>query len=199
MSEATDARVAAVNTAMEGVRALFARQELGRDSLAEVENLMKGLLQHQALFGAEDFPDPTQGQEATIYLLAEDEGSANALYLVCAVAGTKAPPHDHQTWACIGGINGEEDNRVYERLDDGSVAGKGEVKEVGRVVLRNGDCLAFMPDDIHSIEAKDGSTRHLHWYGKGFNEQFGRVAFMDGACFEIPTGMLPVDDSRKVI
>ncbi|MGI9289326.1 MAG: hypothetical protein ACR2P1_28415 [Pseudomonadales bacterium] len=199
MSQHTEARVDAITTAMEGVRALFSAQELNRASLAQVESLLSDLAKQKELFSEADFPNSGEGVEGSIYLLAEDEGSANALYLVCASKGTKAPPHNHKTWAAIAGLEGEEDNRIYQRTDDGSEPGKGQVKEIKQVVLRGGDCLSFMPDDIHSIEAKDGLTRHFHWYGKGFTEQHGRLAFVDGACFEIPTDMLPIDTSRKVI
>ena len=199
MTTGHETRVAAVTTAMEGVRELFAKQELDRSSLGEVKGLLLDLVKHGELFGEADFPGPAEGVEATIYLLAEDEVSTNALYLISAAQGTKAPPHDHQTWAAIAGLDGEETNLLFERTDDGSEADKAEVKEVKQVVLRGGDCLTFMPDDIHSIEAKDGTTRHFHWYGKGFNEQKGRRGFVNGTSFEIPTGMLPIDETRRVI
>ena len=199
MSNSAEARTEVVSRAMEGLRALFAAQELNRDSLKGVETLLAELIESRELFSSADFPEPSGDEEAKIYLLAEDEGSSNSLYLVCAASGTKAPAHDHQTWAAIGGLEGEEVNYIFERVDDGSEEGKAELKQTDTIVLRSGDSLAFMPDDIHGIEAKDGNTRHFHWYGKGFNEQHGRKAFVDGAYFEIPTGMLPIDTSRKVI
>ena len=192
-------RIEVVTTAMEGVRALFSQQALNRNSLTRIQSMLGELVASSELFGEADFPAPEEGVEAKIYLLAEDEGSTNSLYLVCAAKGTKAPPHDHQTWAAIGGLAGEEVNTIFERKDDGSVPGQAQVEQVDTVVLRAGDCLAFMPDDIHAIEAKDGATRHFHWYGKGFPEQHGRTAFVEGACFEIPTDLLPIDDSRRVI
>ena len=119
MSNSAETRTEVVSRAMEGLRALFAAQELNRDSLKGVETLLAELIESRELFSSADFPDPSGDEEAKIYLLAEDEGSSNSLYLVCAASGTKAPAHDHQTWAAIGGLEGEEVNYIFERVDDG--------------------------------------------------------------------------------
>lgn len=191
----------AVEQTLARVRSVEREQGVNRDAIAKIKELLVDLTKQRDLFGTEHFPMPTAEKPASIYLLSEDSDHRFAMYLVCASPGTQAPPHDHTTWAVIAGLDGEEENRIYERVDDGSIPGRGEVKEIRRVVLGQGDGIAFMPDDIHSIKAvSPGPTRHFHLYGKSFDEQTERVAYnqQKGTYQKMPTGMLPVDDSRRV-
>ena len=89
--------------------------------------------------------------------------------------------------AAIAGIGGEEENRVYERTDDRSLRGKGEIREVHRVVLRAGDGIAFLPDDIHSIHVVGATpTRHLHMYGMSVEHLPNRVEYdMDAGTYKV--------------
>lgn len=190
-----------VKTLLEQVRTIDREQGIDRDSLAQVQEVLVDLTARKDLFGPDQFPEPTADKPAAIYLLSEDDDHRYAMYLVCAGPGSAAPPHDHTTWAVIAGLDGEEENRIWERVDDRSTPGKGEVKEVRHVVLRDGDGIAFMPDDIHSIKAiSAGPTRHFHLYGRSFDEQTERVAYNveQGTYTQIPTGMLPVDESRRI-
>jgi cystathionine beta-lyase len=190
-----------IKTLLSEVREIDNGKEIDRDSLAEIQDRLVKLTARKDLFGPEQFPEPAADKPAVIYLLSEDDDHRYAMYLVCAAAGGGAPPHDHTTWAVIAGLDGEEENRIWERTDDGSTPGKGELKEVRQVVLRDGDGIAFMPDDIHSIKAiSAGPTRHFHLYGKSFDEQTERVGYnlAEGTYATIPTGMLPVDESRRI-
>lgn len=74
-------------------------------------------------------------------------------------AGFVSPPHNHLMWAVVGVYEGDEDNVFYRRTENG-------IEEVGRAVLRTGECLALPPDAVHGI-ANSGSVtlRALHVYG----------------------------------
>ena len=102
----------------------------------------------------------------------------------------------------IAGLDGEEENTIYKRLDDKSVAGKATLEEDYRVVLKNGDAIAFMPEDIHHINVVSKSpTRHFHLYGKGFEQQTGRLEFnlKEGTTKSASGSFIPVDESRRVV
>ena len=98
----------------------------------------------------------------------------------------------HKTWAAIAGLDGQEENTLFERSGD-------ELTETGKLVLGEGDTFSMLPLDIHTIKAVGGPTRHIHWYGKGFSEQTGKVAYFDGAWIDVPADMIPVDESRRVL
>jgi predicted metal-dependent enzyme (double-stranded beta helix superfamily) len=190
-----------VERTLDQVRSIEREDGIDRDSIARIQELLVDLTKRKDLFGEEQFPMPAPDKPAAIYLISADEGDRFALYLVCASPGTGSPPHDHTTWAVIAGLDGEEENRIWERVDDGSIPGKGQVKEVRQVVLRDGDGIAFLGDDIHSIKVvSERPTRHFHLYGKGFDQQTERVSYNvdSGSYRKMPTGMLPVDESRRI-
>lgn len=96
---------------------------------------------------------------------------------------------------------GEEENTVYKRVDDGAVEGRGTVEEQFRRILRDGDAIAFMPEDVHSIRVvSEEPTRHFHLYGKSFAKQVGRVGFKrsDGTTFVLPDNTQFVYTSKRV-
>jgi len=190
-----------VKKTLNEVRTLAKEKGIDRNSLKEIQDLLVALTKRKDLFGKENFPEPSAEMPAAIYLISADEGDRFALYLVCAKPDTGAPPHDHTTWAAIAGLDGKEENVIWERTDDRSTPGKGELKEARRLVLEDGDGIAFLGDDIHSIKVvSEGPTRHFHLYGKGFDQQTERVSYNleKGTYVTVPTGLLPVDVSRRI-
>lgn len=171
-------RAEAIAHAVERVRRIEREQGVNRQALEDIKHILVALARRKDFFPESEYPPPTAEERSLLHLLAEDGDHRFALYLSTGVPGRSTPPHNHTTWAVIAGIDGEEENRVYERLDDGSVPGKGEVREVKRLVLRTGEGIAFMPDDIHSIHVVSPTpTRHLHMYGMSLEHLPNRVEF----------------------
>ncbi len=171
-------RTQEIGKAVEEIRQIERRQGVNRDSLERVKQVLIRLAARKEFFAETDYPSPRPQERSLMYLLAEDPDHRFALYLSTGVPGRSSPPHNHTTWAVITGIEGEEENRVYERLDDGSVPGKGEIREQRRFVVRPGDGIAFMPDDIHSIHVVSPiPTRHLHMYGLSVEHLPNRLEF----------------------
>jgi predicted metal-dependent enzyme (double-stranded beta helix superfamily) len=88
-------------------------------------------------------------------------------------------PHDHRMWAAIGVYQGEEDNQLFARTDDGAL------EPTERFSVSAGQVRPLDPSTIHSVHAAGG--RYLgavHVYG---GDLFGtpRSTWRDGV--EQPT------------
>ena len=182
-------RTRAVTQTVDRIRRIEHEHHVTRDALERIRAVLTELAARKELFPESDYPSPSEEERSLMYLLSEDPDHRFALYLSSGVPGRSSPPHNHTTWAAIAGIDGEEENRVYERVDDGSTSGKAEIREVKRVILGAGDSVAFMPDDIHSIHVVSREpTRHLHMYGVSVEHLPGRIEFdmEKGTCEVFP-------------
>jgi len=92
--------------------------------------------------------------------------------------GKETPPHNHATWAVIVGIEGEELNKLYRRADDGRSNDSAHLEVVGTHVVKEGQPISLMPDDIHSIHVQSVEpTLHLHLYGRRLADLKERLQF----------------------
>jgi predicted metal-dependent enzyme (double-stranded beta helix superfamily) len=173
------AREAAVSATRARIRAIEGAQGVTRASLDEIKAAMLELAGHEALFPSAEFPPPPEGEAgARRYLLQEDPDGRFAMYLLALNPGNASKPHDHTTWAVVVSVEGPEHNRVYRRVDDGSVPGRCELEIAREVVVEPGTGIALMPEDIHSIHTVgDRSTRHLHVYGLALERLDDRLAY----------------------
>lgn len=169
-------RKQAVGEALAEIREIEAHRGVSRESLSAIKEVLLNLAAKRNLFPEEDFPSATG--EPLLYLLSEENDHRFALYLSTGRPGRSSPPHNHTTWAVITGIDGEEENRVYDRLDDGSVPGKAQVRVREKFVVKRGTGICFMPDDIHSIHVvSDVPTRNFHMYGRSVEHIPERIMF----------------------
>jgi len=68
--------------------------------------------------------------------------------------GKFVPPHDHGVWEAIVVCTGRLKHTLYERIDDGSVERKAQLKIAEEVELTPGEItMVVPPSDIHSFEA----------------------------------------------
>jgi predicted metal-dependent enzyme (double-stranded beta helix superfamily) len=180
------ARAAAVAATIDRIRGIEARQGVTRASLEAIKAEMLALAAQEHLFPSAEFAPPPAGQKGgQRYLLQEDEGGRFALYLNALNPGNETKPHDHTTWAVVVAVEGQELNRVYDRLDDGSTPGRAELRPREEIMVEPGRGIALMPEDIHSIHTIGSvPTRHLHMYGlalekldrrQGFDPEAGTV------------------------
>src|SRR5215475_9255366 len=146
-------------------------------NLDKIGGLLAGLARRADLFPQDEFP---LGSDGGFYRLSEDPDHRFALYASAGGPGKKVPPHNHTTWAVIAGVHGAERNVVYDRLDNGAREGIVQLREAPakEKTLKNGDFIAYLPDDFHHIETPVGSgtALHLHFYGLSLEHLPDRVS-----------------------
>jgi 3-mercaptopropionate dioxygenase len=81
--------------------------------------------------------------------------------------GTQTPVHDHLAWGLVGLYRGQQDEDVFERVDDGGVDGRAELKLVESRALDEGDFYELLPEnDIHRVRTtSDVTSVSLHLLG----------------------------------
>lgn len=176
----TDAarRQACAQDLLAKTRGILAEGELDRARLKRIEQAVSELAAETGLWGEDDFASPTVEEKQNRFQIAQDADIGLTLYLNVMRPGKKIPPHDHTTWACISAVVGAEKNTLYNRLDDGSVAGRAQLEVAEVVDLKPGNAISLMPDDIHSVEIGGASViRHLHFYGRPLETLSGRLSF----------------------
>ncbi len=175
--EIKQARDTAISDTMTNIRAIEQDGPISYDTLKAIRAELITLADDKSLFPREQFPLTGTGESA-IYRLSEDVDHRFALYGSTGAAGKSVPPHNHTTWAVIVGVHGDELNRFYERVDDGSVEGQGRVEEKGEFTVSHGNGVVFLPEDIHAISTDDAeSTLHLHLYGLALDQLHERLVF----------------------
>lgn len=167
------------------VRRIEREDGVTRAALSKIEAELVRLSKHKDLFDTTHFPNPEPGNAARLYLLSEDEDGHFPLYLTCALPGGAVRPHNHGTWAVVAGLDGCEENRFFERVEGGTEPGTATIELNETVQVRDGESVAMLPDDIHSVTTPGAvPRRHFHMYGLSLERLPKRLAYdMDaGTC-----------------
>lgn len=173
-------RQALVQETMADLQRILGKGQPDRPTLERISARLQSLAARADLFPTEDFPEPTKESGATSsrYLLAQQPGDSVTLYLNVIIPGKSTKPHDHGTWAVIVAVSGEELNRIYHRLDDGSDPEHARLEQVREYVVKPGSPINFMPKDIHSIHVDGTQTvRHFHLYGQPLETLTDRLGY----------------------
>ncbi|KAF1042677.1 MAG: hypothetical protein GAK35_02593 [Herbaspirillum frisingense] len=175
-------REAAVAATLDQIRKIERDQGVSRDSLQAITAVLQQLANRGDLFSFAQFPPPEQasGKTSTRYYLnregADTDKDDIALYLNSIIPGKTTIPHNHDTWAVIVAVSGQELNRLYRRDDDGSDPGQAKITLTRELTVQPGTSISFLPDDLHSIHVQgDQPTLHFHLYGRPLDTLSGRI------------------------
>ena len=168
-------RERAIAACLDDVRAVLADAGVNRAALERIKGRLLALAARRDLFSSAQFP--LRHERSTRHVRAEGEDGL-ALYAVAAQGESATPPHDHTTWAVVVGIEGEEMNQLWRRVDDGTAPGKAELEPIKETLVAPGSGVALMPEDIHSIHrASDAPLLHFHLYGRSIERLPERKQF----------------------
>lgn len=154
-------RTEVVTAAMDDIRRIEADMGMTRAGVEAIRDRLVEMASHRDLFDLADFPAPgaDEKQNSIMYRLAEDADNRFALYAQSSRGQVETPVHNHTTWACVVGFDGQEHNRFFERTGDDT-----GVRPAGDHVVEAGTGVAMLPDDLHSIHI-DGPALNFHCYG----------------------------------
>jgi predicted metal-dependent enzyme (double-stranded beta helix superfamily) len=129
-------------------------------------------------------PDAEQG--FGLYVLHEEPDHGLATFVVSWLPRRGTTPHDHGTWAVVVGLEGEERNELWRRLDDATRPGYAELARSGEKVFGADEVLVMPTGVIHSVwNDGDRVSVSLHVYGHHINHT-GRSQFDPVARTETP-------------
>lgn len=118
-----------------------------------------------------------EAQGFTLRLLHEDPDHGNAVFLFAWLPGRGTPAHNHKTWGVVVGVEGEEKETWWRRVDDGTRAGYARLEPLSERRLTPGGVSSFLSDDIHTVLNDTGQVSwSLHVYGRHINHT-GRSEF----------------------
>ncbi|NOX68823.1 MAG: hypothetical protein GXP15_06535 [Gammaproteobacteria bacterium] len=176
MTSINDLRDQAVETLFADVQTMLNDHTLKRGLLTEIRDKLIALAGQSSLWSEDDFPQSKGDTLHARYLVAQ--AGDLTVYLNVMRPGNRTPPHNHTTWACIAAVSGDEQNYLYERVDDASVTGKAELRQSAHITVSPGSGVALMPADIHHVEiVGDQAIRHLHLYGRPLESLDERLSF----------------------
>lgn len=128
-----------------------------------------------------------------LHLLHEEDNHDLAVFVIAWEPGKGVGPHNHLTWAVVAGLEGQEQETNYRRLDDGARAGFADLEPTSKSTMTAGDVVACKRDDIHAVyNCGDEIAVSLHTYGRHINHT-GRSVFDVAAKTETPL-ILKVED-----
>lgn len=137
--------------------------------LSLVGPLVQRMVQKRSWLSAEMYEADSELGYGTTLLHVEPDQS---LFVVVDswLPGRGVPPHDHDTWAVVVGVDGTERNLFWQRLDDALLPGYAELQLMGERCITDGEALLLPSGSIHSvINETEHTSLSFHVYGRHLN------------------------------
>lgn len=165
-----------VNETMGRIAEIDRRYGKTRDGVNRMKDELMALARHRDVLVTPEFKPAVRGtfKDFVAYRINEDDGSGRALYVSLALPGKSSPPHNHNNWAILVGIEGVEVNCLY-RADP-----QHGFQQIDRIEVGAGVGLALLGEDIHSIHVQgkgDEPVWQLRCYERALELQTDRTQF----------------------
>ena len=171
----TENRAAVIEAFLQQIRVINQRG-VDRAALVDIVSLLEQLAERRDLFNFDAFPAPAPGQGSTAFRYRlNDDGDTPTLYLNSLLPGKSTLAHNHETWAIISAVEGQEINYVYGRDDEGREPGFTTLQLQKEVIVQPGTSISFLGEDLHGIRVEgESATLHFHLYGLPLESLNGR-------------------------
>ncbi len=159
-----------VTAFIEHVNAVRERESDGNAIVAAIEPAFARLLKSPEWL-PESFRQPKEGSGMGsgigMWLLYRSGDGGLAFSSLVVPAGASTPVHDHLAWGIVGLYQGEQDETVFTRTDDGSREHQATLETAVRRSLKPGDMYELLPEtDIHQVTTtSDVTSVSLHLLG----------------------------------
>jgi len=159
-----------VNEFIRHVNTVRARESDGSEIVAAIEPAFTRLLAVPDLL-PEMFRQPKEdsgmGSGIGMWLLYRSGDGGLAFSALVVPPGASTPVHDHLAWGIVGLYQGEQDETVFTRTDDGADEERATLDTMVRRSLKPGDMYELLPEtDIHRVTTISNVTSvSLHLLG----------------------------------
>ncbi len=167
------------------LRQILSKETDNEKITADIKPLSVRLAADRSWF-KDEYRTIDEAQGFGLHLLFEEDNHDLAAFVIAWAPGKGLSAHNHKTWAVVSGIEGQEEETNYSRLDDGSKSGFAKLEKTHVETLYPGGAVCCMPEDIHSVwNNGDTVAVSLHTYGRHLNHT-GRSIFNIEDNTEIP-------------
>lgn len=100
-------------------------------------------------------PESALGGGIGQWLLYRSQERSLTIFSLVIPPHAITPIHDHLSWGLVGLYQGQQEETVYRRLDNGAIAEFAQLETVGTYQVKSGDIYRLLPpdNDIHSVKA----------------------------------------------
>lgn len=170
MQQAVESKAYSLEEYVADLRTITAETDDPQRIIEQVRPLAQRMAENSDAWLKPEYYEYDEEMGAGLNMLHEEADHTLAVFTVSWRPGVAAPPHDHGTWAVVAGVDGEEVNIFWKRLDDGDKEGYAELTRTGEKGFDHGEVVAMLPGAIHSVENRtDQVTLSLHTYGMHVN------------------------------
>ena len=151
------------------IRSIVAENESETAITSRIKPLSKRFATEKAWFN-NVYREVDAQQGFGLHLLHEEENHDLAIFVIAWAPGRGLKAHNHKTWAVVAGIEGQEHETSYCRIDDKSRPGFADLEVTHEETLFPGKVVCCMPEDIHSVWNNGKQVAvSLHTYGRHLN------------------------------
>lgn len=151
------------------LRAITASTDDEDTILARVSPLAQRLYHDRSWF-RESYYGTDAEQGFGVHLVHEEPDHSLAILALAWLPDRGTPPHDHGTWAVVVGIEGDERNTRYNRVDDGTDEAHAELEVKHEFIAHPGELVCMKTGGIHKVwNESDQVSVSLHTYGRHVN------------------------------